>query len=449
MRLKLTQLWEYLRASFWFVPAIMVCAATVLAFGTLTIDEVLTDWPKDVPWVYTGGAEGARGVLSVIASSTVTVTGVVFSITVVALTLASNQFGPRLLRNFMRDAGNQFALGAFVAIYVYCILVLRTVRGDEHDWAGFIPHVSVTVAVALAIIGAAVLIYFIHHAAAMIQAPNVIAAVAADLHDAIDRMYPQRIGESPRDPEMPDEQELAAQAPEDLERHADAVRSPRAGYLQAVDPDQLMRLAAEHDLVVLLLKRPGRYFVHGEAMAYAWPRGRANEAVRASLGEVFLLGSQRTMTQDVEFAIEQLVEVAVRALSPGTNDPFTAIACLDALADALCRLADRRMPSPHRADEHGKLRVIAHPLSFPGIVEAAFNQIRQYGRSSAAVTVRGLEALELIARCARTEEQRSALRRQAEIIERQSRDALPEELDRHDVQERYARVIARLEVYEQ
>ena len=196
VRSMLFNLWERLRSSYWFVPSVMAIGAIVLAMATLALDGQLTRSSlRKMQWVYAGGAEGARTVLSAVAGSVITVAGVVFSITVAALTLASSQFGPRLLRNFMRDLGNQVVLGTFIATHLYCLLVLRTVRGSDGGGGEFVPHVSITTGLLLALTSLAVLIYFIHHVARSMQAPDVIAGVARELHSSIDHLFPQSLGE--------------------------------------------------------------------------------------------------------------------------------------------------------------------------------------------------------------------------------------------------------------
>ncbi|MEP7329798.1 MAG: DUF2254 family protein, partial [Betaproteobacteria bacterium] len=178
----------------------------------------------------------------------------------------------------------------------------------------------------------------------------------------------------------------------------------------------------------------------------AWPGDRVNESLEAAVNAVFILGHQRTATQDIEFAIHQLVEIAVRALSPGINDPFTAITCVDRLGSAVRRLAQRKMPSSvQHFDEQGQLRVIAPAITFPAIVDAAFNQIRQNARSSAAVSVRLLETIAVIAEVVHRPEDRAALLRHADMILRGAREALPEHWDRQEVEARYlaaARVLS-------
>lgn len=193
MKAYLSNIWENLRTNFWFVPTIMVLLSIVLATGLLTLDRLTQDTvTSELEWVYTGSPEGARALLAAVASSVITVAGTTFSITIAVLTLASSQFGPRLLRNFVRDRSNQIVLGTFIATFIYCLLVLRTIRGLEETQ--LVPSLSVTGGVVLAVVSIGVLIYFIHHIAESIQADYLIALISRDIDDAIDRLFPQEIG---------------------------------------------------------------------------------------------------------------------------------------------------------------------------------------------------------------------------------------------------------------
>ncbi|HEY5313711.1 MAG TPA: DUF2254 domain-containing protein [Pirellulales bacterium] len=324
----------------------------------------------------------------------------------------------------MRDRGNQIVLGTFVATYVYCLLVLRTVSGITGD--EFVPHLSVTLAILLALASLGVLIYFIHHVAISIQAPEIVANVACDLHEAIDRLFPDDIGQaSPADRTLPEAEVL----PEGFDVEAAAVTSPVNGYVQVVDGNHLMLLASQHDVLIRICRRPGSFVMQGSVLAQVWPGDRWDDVRAAEVRDTFLFGEVQTPMQDVEFVVNQLVEVAVRALSPGINDPFTAMTCLDRLGEGLCHLARRKIPSPFRHDEQGKLRVIAHPFTLPHMANTAFRQIRHYGRSSAAVLIRQLDVISEVLGQARREEDRIALRQQADFT-RQAAAALPEEEDR-------------------
>ena len=433
---RLKNLWEAINSSLWFLPSIMTIFALCLAFGSVTLDNNLDG---GAGWAYGGGAEGARKVLAAIAASMITVAGVAFSIMIVALTLASQQFGPRLLRNFMRDTGNQVVLGTFIATFTYCLIVLRTIRSTESE---FVPHVSVSLAILFALASLGVLIFFIHHAAMSIQAPEVIAMVAGDLTRGIDRLFPEKFGNAP--PEE-DDDERKTESEKDFERHADRIRSQTTGYLQSVDNGRLMTLAAENDLVLRLPCRPGDFIVEGDDLIQVHPRGRVEKDMIGEIQDSFIFNSQRTHLQDIEFTLNQLVEVAVRALSPGINDPTTAISCIDRIAAALCRLAERSMPAACRYDESKRLRVIvARPVRFNEVVDHGFDSIRRNARSSASVTFRLLEVIELIARRVRTDNDRRALVNQAIMIERGSHDGLFEERDREKAQKLFDRAMATL-----
>jgi uncharacterized membrane protein len=426
--------WDMIRSGFWFVPGVMTGAAVALAFATVALDEstTLADWMVEQSWAYTGGAEGASLVLSTIAGSMITIAGVVFSMTLVALSLASSQLGPRLLRNFMRDTRNQVVLGTFVATFVYCLLVLRTIRRAGVD--AFVPHLSVTIGVVLAIVSLGVLIYFIHHVSVSIQADEVVARVNAELIDGIDRLFPDSTGHGvPR----PADVLAGAGLPAAFEIEARPVGSTEDGYLQSIDVQALVTLATDEDALIRLERRPGQYVVMGRPLVTVWPGNRVTEPLEERINSAFILGHQRTAAQDIEFPVHQIVEIAVRALSPGINDPFTAITCIDRLGSSLHRLAQREMPSPFHHDEQDRLRVVAPALTFPEILNASFDPIRQYARSSAVVTIRLLETIAVVARAAHRPDDRAALLRQAEMIVRGAREALPEDEDCRKVEECY------------
>ncbi|MDP2867398.1 DUF2254 domain-containing protein [Methyloversatilis sp.] len=433
MKALLLKYWERLRSSFWFLPAAMACLAVALAFAAVALDRAVTDdWLERLGWRYSGGAEGASLMLGTVAGSMIAIAGTVFSMTLVAMSLASSQLGPRLLRNFMRDTSNQVVLGTFVATFVYCLLVLRTIR--RADEVAFVPQLSVSIGVLLALVSIGVLIYFIHHVSVSIQADVVVARVSRELDDGIGRMFPGHLGKSQSEaPNPPD----AAELPAAFAHEARPAGALEDGYLQLIDADALMELAREQDLLLQLECRPGHYLVHGQTMVMVWPGDRMNDELVHQLNAAFVLGNQRTATEDIEFSFLQLVEIAVRALSPGINDPFTAIACVDRLGSALCRLARSDMPSPFRFDDLGQLRLVATGYTFAGITDTAFNQIRQNARSNPAVAIRMLDAIARIACHVRSASDAACLRRHADMIVRGAREAVPEAGDRLDVEARY------------
>jgi uncharacterized membrane protein len=424
---KILEYWDRLQSSFWFVPALMAAVAAAMAAGCVALDQRVTlRWLEAQGWAYTGGAEGASLVLSTIAGSMITIAGVVFSMTLVALSLASSQLGPRLLRNFMRDRVNQAVLGTFIATFVYCLLVLRTIRHAEE--IAFVPHLAVTLGVVFALASLGVLIYFIHHVAVSIQADEVIAKVGAELIDAIDGQV-EKVADDQPPPLRPAARPAPALPPE-FDRVAGPVAAVGDGYLQIVDIEALVQLAVREDLVLRLERRPGQYVVKGRPVVLMMPGDRRSDALAADINAALVLGSQRTPTQDIEFAVHQLVEIAIRALSPGINDSFTALACIDRLGSGLCHLAQQQMPLPLHFDREGRLRVLAPKQTFTDVADAAFNQIRQSARANTAVAIRLLETIETIAGAIIAADDRAALRRHAEMIGRGAREAIPDPDDR-------------------
>ncbi len=422
-----------IRASMWLLPALMAFVA-VAAAVTIAIFQSRITVPESVGrHLFSGEPSGARAILGAIAGSMIGVTGVVFSITIVALALASGQFGPRLLRNFMRDRSVQAVLGTFIATFAFSLVALRSISDREKDGGGYL-FVVIGVILALASIG--VLIFFIHHIATAIQAETVIENVARELSQKIDRLYPETVGTA-----------LAAHRdfslPDSFEETAYGIRAARDGYIQSLDADAVLDFAMKHDLVIVFDRRPGHFVAKGHVVMRAWPGERIDAAIDADLVKTAIIGPHRTAEEDVEFLVEQLVEIAVRALSPGINDPFTAIACIDRLGAALSGLSDRAMPSPWRADAAGTLRVVVDRPSFEGIVENAFNQVRQFGASSVAVTIRILENLAMLTRVNAADPARMrVLQEQADRVHRSSRLTEHEPQDAREIDAAYARVHA-------
>ncbi len=421
VNVRIQNLLERLRTSYWFVPSLMLVGSTGLAYGAIAIDE-WRDAPQDdgSGIFYSGDISGAQALLSTVGGSAITVAGVVFSITITALTLASSQFGPRLLRNFMRDRGNQVVLGTFVSTFLYCLLVQRSLGG------GAVPQVSVTIAVVLGIASMCVLVYFIHHVSSSIQASSVVAGVGRELLEAINTVFPEQLG---RDEQDGRPRELPA-------TDVGAIHADCSGYLQALDEDGLLAIATEHELVIDLHVRPGAFITQGDRIADVYPKQGATEARRKAICKTFIIGNSRSAEQDAEFSINQLVEICLRALSPGINDPLTAITCIDWLGAAMSRLANRRIPSSRRYDKHDVLRVIAMRTTFAGAMDAAFNQPRQAGASHPAVMIRLLEAMHTIATQCPDDSYRQIVARHAVSVWNQSLANGPQETDRADLQTR-------------
>lgn len=439
MKDRILNRWLRFRGSFWFVPAVMTVAAIALSFGTIALDNEIEWNPRtDSPFGYAGRPDGARALLATIAGSTITSAATAFSVTIAALALASSQFGPRLIRNFIADTANQIVLGTFIGSFVYCLLVLRTISSSE-DGDDFIPEISITVGVGMALASIAVLIYFIHHVATSIQATNVITSVSRDLDGSIDRLYkaPEKLE---RDDDVTEEPDAARKEVDLDEDEAGEVSSLASGYIQTIDVKRLVNVAGEYDVIIKLKYHAGTFVLQRGTIALVWPKDSVSDELEERINAAHTVGTVRTATQDVEFAMDQLVEIAVRALSPGVNDPFTALGCIDRLGSALVRILEREFPDPLRYDDAGNLRVVAAYVGFGGVVDAAFNQIRQYGRGSPAILMRLLETIAIVARRTENEDQRDVLLRHAKMIQRAT-DSLPEENDRKETSERYREVV--------
>jgi uncharacterized membrane protein len=422
---------DVLRTNLWLVPAVQVLAAVALFAVTYALDRASYDGVFAIPgWAISGSPDAAREILTAIAAAVITVVGVVFSIVIVALTLTSTQFGPRMLRNFIRDRGTQLTLGTFVGTFVYAVLTLGSVGQGEHG--AFVPHISITVTLALMLADLAVLIYFLHHIAIQIQLPQVIAGIAADLADAIETQAGSDGSTGPG---------AAAQLIAAMDGPGGAVAAPRSGYLQFIHHSTLVRIAAEVDAVIQLRYRPGHFLVQGHQYAAVWPAGCADR-VAAALAAAHVTGPYRTLAQDVSFGVDQLVEICIRALSPAVNDTFTALTCIDWIGDSLRKVTGRWQPVRVYHDEGGAVRVITTETTYARLVQRAFEKVRQAGRGMPAVLIRQLDALATIMERTTTADDRQVLLDQAAMIERSSAESVPEESDRADVQRQYQAVLA-------
>jgi uncharacterized membrane protein len=365
----------------------------------------------------------------------VTVAGVGFSITIVALVLASTQFGPRLLGLFMRDVTSQATLGVFTGTFTYCVLVLRTIRGQDEIGGAFVPQVAMTIAIAITLLSVAALVYFFHHVAVSIQAPKLVATVARDLERAIDHLYPGDIGHGGPVPEQSEVPDAAQDA---------AITALADGYVQVVDDAALMEVATSHELCVRLTTRPGLFVVRGNPILIARPRSRVDDAVAEQLRSTLIVGDVRTAEDDIEFSVRQLVEVALRALSPAINDPFTAMAAVDWLGAALARLAGEEFPSRYRYDDGGRLRIVANVSTFGGITHTIFSRIRHYGGTSPVVLNRLLEAVAAFGPHVHDEADRRLVRDETEAVLRMGRELITSDADLRELERRHAAAVAAL-----
>ena len=456
MSLHSTRILDGLRASYWFVPSCMVALAVGLAILMPWLDSRhAVDLSGPLGWIGQTQTDGARTVLGAIAGSIIGVAGTTFSITMVAVSFASSNFGPRLVSNFMRDRGNQVTLGTFIATFVYCLLVLRRVHGSAADGAeasyeAFVPHLSVMFALALALASVGVLIYFIHHVPETIDVDRLVASIGRDLRRAVAAPFPRpeelrpdseddaqdgtthgtthgAPGGTGHGPVLPWDERVAG-------RTLARVTPEATGYVQTLELGRLVRLAAEHDLLVRVRYRPGHFVTDSDAMLDVASDAAPDDDLLGELRDCFALGRRRTAQQNEVFLAEQLVEVIGRALSPGTNDPFTAIACFDWLKGALVELAEN--DPGERPPPHGPVEL--ERIGFERFVEVIFDQTRQYVCSDRNVALHVLAVLVEVGVVAPRAEHRAAIVRRMDELLAASREAMAGPVGADDVAARHA-----------
>lgn len=431
----MTKLWDALRSSFWFVPITMILATLAIAAITITTDRAVQIEGVSIFGArFPKGTSSAGTLLSAIATSILTVAGSIFSIVIIALQLASGQFGPRMLRDLMNDRTSQVTLGACSSTFIYVIVVLWAIE-DSKDLS-FTPQISVAAGLLLAIATTILLVFFVHHIASAIHVDNLIAKIGHESLQTIENILPNTANSHA----TRQVHEISA----NFEDSADVVFANSSGYLQRIDVKKLSAIAARHNLIIKVINRPGQFVVQHSKMAYVSAKQPLAKALTQQIQKAFSYGNQRKPEYDIEFTLKQLVEIAIRAISPAVNDPFTAIRCIDRLSVSLCRALQKAEQSAYVVDPSGALRLIINPVTFEQMTNDAFDQIRQYGKTDAAVTLRLLEAIETIGQHAHTDKNKRPLRRQAEMIERGSKDGLPEENDRQEVAQQYQKTLRAL-----
>lgn len=381
--------WEETRSSLWFLPTTAAVLAAVLAIVLVYVDDTygLSYESVSTPWLFGAGASGARGVLTAIATSVMTVIGTVFSITIVGLQLASSQFTPRVLRQFTGDRINQTVLAVFIGTFTYCLLVLRTVQDSTDVTTGFVPVISVTVAIGMALTCIALLIVFIHHMAQQMQVSYILGRASEDALGLVQSYFREEIHVRPG----LTQRDYAQGAGRD-------VLSDSYGYLQHYDYEHLLSSADSNDLTIKMLVPMGAYLNTRQPIARIWTSSgeevdleTAGKAVRGA----FVTGTERTLTSDLPLGVRQIADIGVKALSPGINDPTTATLALDRLSEVLARAGD--LESPERILYVDNRPAVFLPrIGFDELTNIAFTQIRHYGQSDLVVMLHLARTIERV-----------------------------------------------------
>ncbi|UOM32869.1 DUF2254 domain-containing protein [Acuticoccus sp. I52.16.1] len=417
-----------LRQNYWFWPSLLTAVAFFLGLLLPFLDEALgAEWMEAVPFLRPTGVDGARAILTTLAGATLGVAGVAFSITIVAVNFASSNYGPRLIGNFMGDRMNQIVLGILVSTFVYCITVLSTVHAQnqvlEAEMGAFVPQLSVLFSLVLTLVSVGSLIGYIHHVPESINIMNLVAQIGTKLRASILRTLDEE-AERRRDSVTVD---VSAWRTRPLDAGS-TLRAAGPGYLQQIDVSGLEGLAGEMDGRIVIHRTPGDFLTRGEPILTAHPQVEEKmvERLRAHVTQ----GTNRTEMQDILFLSDQLVEVLTRALSPGVNDPNTAILCLDWLRAGLSAFALGEGQAPPEPEG----RVLYARVTFAAMLTRSFGNMRQHVAADRSVTLHAIAVLTDLAVVATNETMVRAIRGELDRLGAAAADRLPDRVGRAEAE---------------
>ena len=422
------QTWDKIRVNFLFIPGVMALVAVLLVWLMLWVDGHI---PNEVlntsSFIVSGSVGELRGYLFSMATVVLTTAGVVFTLLTLPLSTVAAQYGSRLLRIFLGDRTTQLVLGIFVATFTYCAFGAMAIPPAEIQPDA--PQITVTIGLYLLIASFASIILMVQHISVMLQAPNIAAAAGAELREVVSE---ENRAEA-RDDE--NERQTGKTLPDSLmEADPHLVFVSRTGYIKYIDQKSLLLLAEKNNIVIRIVNKPGNFVRGGMVVARVWPADRIDKELDDEIRTTFHLGNQRTPTQDVEYAVNQLTEMAVRAMSPAINDPFTAMTCLDHVGNGLALFVRQGPISPDIYDRQGQLRLIFDPVTFDELLSAAFDMLRHASSDNAGVLLHMLKIIEVISLDAKSPGARQSLLRHVNLILVESRaDSLIEE-DRLSIQ---------------
>ncbi len=400
--------WEGIVSSFWFMPGLLTVGAIILFVVSHQIDRLLSVGLEELPLIFSGGATAARSLLSTIAGSLITVVATVFSLTIVALQLASTSYTPRLLRNFTSDRGVQVVLGAYIGTFTYALLALRIIRTPESQEPTFIPVISVTLAVVLTLVCVGLLVYFIHHIAGMIQSSTIVKSAHQDATQSLANLTDlENAPAEAQDPRThPAFKEL-------MDEEGSEIKAQESGYVQYMDLDRILDAATQEDgavekapakMVVELPFGPGHFVAAGLPILRLWPapedvpEGGLGEKTEKEIHEAFFFGKERAFSQDFAFGLRQLSDIALKGVSPGVNDPTTSMQAMDRMEAIFIALGEKALP-PHIQERNlngTQVLLKVGRYDFDDVVGLAFDQLRRASFTSGQVAVleRLLEVIE-------------------------------------------------------
>ena len=425
--------WDRLKVSFWFAPALMALGAVLLAWAMYWLDSLVPNEAlASSRFVLSGTPGEMRSALLSMAGTVLATAGVVFTLLTLPLSTVAAQYGSRLLRLFLGDRTTQFVLGMFVATFVYCIAAALSI--PPADVAPESPQLTASLGVYLMLATFATLILLVQHISTMLQAPNIAAAAGVELQNVVSAEISNEVTSGDEGSGRLDARPNSQDAPNALaEIDGYPIRARSTGYIQFVDPDTLLTLAREKDLIIRLLRRPGHYIWSGAVVALVSPADRVDEQLDKLIRRAFQVGNGRTPTQDIEYAVNQLTEMAVRAMSPAINDPFTAMTCLDHVGYGLMEFIRQGRKGSHYYDRDGKLRLVLEPVTLEVLLDAAFDMLRHASCDNASVLLHMLKVIDLIGQEVKTPEARQQLLRHVSLIQAESQAGALIEQDRQSI----------------
>jgi uncharacterized membrane protein len=422
--------WDRMSVNFLFIPGIMALGAMLLAWLMFWLDgQIPNEILNTSRFIVSGSVTELRGYLFAMATAVLTTAGVVFTLLTLPLSTVAAQYGSRLLRIFLGDRTTQFVLGMFVATFAYCVFSAMAIPPAEVRPEG--AQITTTIGLYLLIAAFASLILLIQHISMMLQAPNIAAAAGVELLEVVHETNLQeaRGGEYQRQTgrNLPDSFMVAKASP---------VRATEAGYIQYVDPEYILPLAEKKDIIIRIVPKAGAFVRNGMVIAEVWPADRVDNELNNEIRNTIHLGNQRTPTQDAEYAINQLAEMAVRAMSPAINDPFTAMTCLDYIGAGLALFVRQGAISPNIYDKQGQLRFFFDPVTFDELLSAAFDMLRHASSDNVYVLLHMLEIIDVISQDTKSPDDRQKLLRHALLIGEESQAGSLIEEDRQSIQHR-------------
>jgi len=407
--------WDQMRVNFLFIPGVMAVGAALLVLLMYWLDgQIPNEMLNTQSFLVSGTVDESRGYLLSMGTVVLTTAGVVFTLLTLPLSTVAAQYGSRLLRIFLGDRTTQFVLGIFVATFTYSIIGAIIIPSAEINPEA--PNIMVTVGLYLLIASFASLILLIQHISTMLQAPNIAAAAGVELHEVVSEENRTEVGggeyKRQTEKDLPD-------SIQEAEPHLAVMN--RTGYIKYIDLKSILPLAEKNDIVIRIVNKPGNFVRSGMVIARVWPADRIDLELDQDIRNTFHLGRQRTPTQDAEYAVNQLTEMAVRAMSPAINDPFTAMTCLDYIGNGLAMFVRQGPINPNIYDRNGQLRLIFDPVTFDELLNAAFDMLRHASSDNASVLLHMLKTIDVISQDAKSPDARQSLLRHVTLIQEESK----------------------------